>query len=247
MLKDGEKLEPLGNGIRVIVSLNHVFGTDTVLLAHFSAPRKNDKACELGTGCGAIPLIWRRERVPAHVTAVEIQEEACSMLERSIALNSQEEYISVLHSDLRELDGKLMPSSFDLVVSNPPYKAEGTGIVNPQQSHRIARHETLCTMEDIICAASRLLNFSGRLCMCQRPERLSDMITLMRKYAVEPKRIRFVQQRAAKAPKLVLIEGKRGGRPNGLVAEPVLLIENEGGTLSDEMIKIYGAYKEAYL
>lgn len=247
LLLNGEKLEPLGSGIRVIVSKNHSFGTDTVLLANFSRPRKNDRACELGTGCGAIPLIWSRNNIPKSVDAVDIQNEACSMLERSIMLNGLEGRINVLNSDLCELKGKLEFSSYDLVVCNPPYKAAGTGIVNPHSSHKIARHEFMCTMDDIAEAASGLLNFSGRLCMCQRPERLSDIICSMRKYKIEPKRLRFVQQRISKAPKLFLIEGRRGGNPNGLIVEPTLFIENESGTLSEEMIEIYGAYKEAYL
>ncbi len=246
MLKDGEKWEPLGNGIKIIVSDEHKFWTDTVLLANFAMPKKNDKVCDLGTGCGAIPLIWSRERVPKSVTAVEIQENACSMLERSIALNRIEN-ITVIHADLRELDGLVQYSSYDMVVCNPPYKAAGSGIVNPENSHKIARHECSCTMEDIIHTASRLLNYSGKLCMCQRPERLCDVMTAMRKYDIEPKRLRFVQQRPTKAPKLFLMEGRRGGKPNGLMVEPVLFIEKEGGAFSDEMLQIYGAYKEGYL
>ena len=247
MLLEGERLEPLGRGIKVIVSDNHSFGTDTVLLANFSRPKKQDKACELGTGCGTIPLIWSRDDVPRTVTAVDIQEKACSQLSRSSELNGLQDRINVLCSDLRELKGKVELSSYDLVVCNPPYKAPGSGIVNPEDSHKIARHEFLCTMDDIVEAASILLNFSGRLCMCQRPERLSDLICLMRKYNIEPKRLRFVQQRLSKAPKLFLIEGRRGGRPNGLIVEPTLFIENEKRELSEEMINIYGAYKEDYL
>ena len=230
MLEEGERLEPLGNGIRVIVSDEHGFGTDTVLLANFSMPKSSDKACELGTGCGTIPLIWSREGKPHSVTAVDIQEKACSMLKRSAELNGLDKKITVLHSDILELSGKVEYSSYDLVVCNPPYKAAGTGIVNPVQSQMIARHECTCTVEDIIRVASRLLRFSGRLCMCQRPERLSDLICTMRRYNIEPKRLRFVQQRASKQPKLFLIEGRRSGKP-----------------LSEEMIQIYGAYKEEYL
>ena len=247
MLLEGEKLEPLGNGVRVIVSKNHAFGTDTVLLAHFSTPRQNDKACELGTGCGAIPLIWSRSGVPKAVTAVDIQPEACSMLRRSVVLNGLEERITVVESDLCDLKGKAEAGSFDVVVCNPPYKAAGTGLVNPAPSHRIARHEMLCTLDDIAGAASRLLNFGGRLCMCQRPDRLCDLMESMRRFRIEPKRLRFVQQRTDKAPKLFLLEGRRGGKPGGLTVEPTLFIEGEDGALSEEMIRIYGAYKEAYL
>lgn len=247
MLLPGEKLEPLGSGISIIVSENYKFWTDTILLADFAKPKKSDKACELGTGCGAIPLIWCRKNPPKSIDAVEIQQDACSMLQRSIAYNHLDHQIQVIHSDLRELRGKVLFSSYDLVVCNPPYKAEGTGIASKEDAHKIARHECMASMEEIIKAAAGLLNFSGRLCMCQRPERLSDMITFMRRYHIEPKRLRFVQQRKNKAPKLFLIEGRRGGKPNGLITEPVLFIENEKNDFSEEMLKIYGEYKETYL
>ena len=169
------------------------------------------------------------------------------MLQRSIALNHLENRIQVLHSDLLDLQGKVNWATYDVVVCNPPYKAAGTGIINPEQAHRIARHEMACTLEDIVRTAAKLLRFSGKFCLCQRPERLSDIICAMRQYDIEPKRLRFVQQRYTKAPKLFLIEGRRGGRPNGLVVEPALMMENDSGGLSEEMIAIYGAYKEAYL
>lgn len=242
-----EKTEPLGNGMKIIVSDEYKLWTDTVLLADFSAPKKKDNACELGSGCGAIPLIWFRNDSVNHVTAVEIQEEACSLLERSIRLNNLDGKINVVNSDLRDLNGKLKAGAYDLVVCNPPYKAEGTGIKSKNSAQIIARHESMCNVDDIICAASKLLNFSGRLCMCQRPERLSDLICTMRKYSIEPKRLRFVQQRMSKAPKLFLIEGKKGGKPGGLIVEPVLFIENEKGDFSKEMLDIYGAYKEEYM
>ncbi len=247
MLNENEKTEPLGNGMKIIVSDEHKLWTDTVLLADFSAPKKKDNACDLGSGCGSIPLIWLRNDLLSHVTAVEIQEKACSMLERSIKLNNIEGKIDIINSDLRELDGKLKAGSYDLVVCNPPYNAEGAGIKSKNTAKLIARHESMCTVDDITSAAARLLNFSGRFCMCQRPERLSDVICAMRKYDIEPKRLRFVQQRPVKAPKLFLIEGKRGGRPGGLIVEPVLFIEGENGDFSQEMIEIYGAYKEEYI
>ena len=247
VLLDGERLEPLGNGIRVIVSEEHKFWTDTVLLAHFASPDRQCTACDLGSGCGTIPLIWLRRNLTNHVDAVEIQDNACSMLERSIVLNQLTDRIRVCHRDLRELKGVLPMSAYDLVVCNPPYKASGTGIVSKEQSHIIARHESLCTIDDIMAAAQGLLRFSGRLCMCQRPERLADVMLSMRQHNIEPKRLRFVQQRPNKAPKLFLIEGRRSGRPGGLKVEPVLLIEGEKGGFSEEMLEIYGEYKEGYV
>ena len=246
-MKEGEKIEPLGGGVKIIVSDEHKFWTDTVLLADFAEPKKNDKACDLGSGCGSIPLMWLRNGSPQHITAVEIQENACDMFQRSLAMNKLSDRVDIIHSDLRELKGRVSLSSYDLVVCNPPYKANGAGIKSRSQSHIIARHESMCTIDDIALAAKALLNFSGRFCMCQRPERLGDVITAMRDNDIEPKRLRFVQQRKTKAPKLFLIEGRRGGKPGGLIVEPVLLIENESGEFSEEMIEIYGQYKEEYL
>ena len=227
MLKDGERLEPLGGGVRVIVTNEHRFTTDTVLLAHFSALKKNETAVELGSGCGAIPLLWNKTGAPKHIDAVELQSDAADMLTRSVALNGFEETISVFQKDLR----------------NPPYKMLGSGLQNPREAHRLARHECACTLEDTALAAARLLRFGGRFCMCQRPERLCDIMNTLRKANLEPKRLRMVQQRAGKAPKLVLIEARRGARPGGLVVEPALMIEDNTGGFSQEMLAVYGDYK----
>ena len=242
MLKENEHLEPLGKNIKIIVSDIHHFSTDTILLSNFASPKKSHRAIDLGTGCGTIPLLMKKENKNLEITAVDIQSDACSMLERSIELNKLDN-IKVINSDLKELKGKVNFGYFDLVVCNPPYKENGTGIHNPNSGKKTARHEVMCTLEDIIRVSSSLLNFGGRLCMCQRSERLADLITLMRKYNLEPKRLRLVQQRLNKAPKLVLIEGRRGGKPGFMTTEPTLMIEGEKGDFSPEMLEIYGDYK----
>ena len=242
MLKENEHLEPLGKDIRLIVSDIHHFSTDTILLSNFACPKKKDKVIELGTGCGTIPLLMKKENKNLEITAVDIQSDACSMLERSVELNKLDN-ITVINSDLKELKGKVNFGYFDLVVCNPPYKEDGTGIYNPNDGKKTARHEVMCSLEDIIRVSSSLLNFGGRLCMCQRSERLTDLITLMRKYDLEPKRLRLVQQRLTKSPKLVLIEGRRGGKPGFMITEPTLMIEGADGEFSHEMMEIYGDYK----
>lgn len=246
MLNDNEHFEPLGGGIEVIVSPVHRFGTDTVLLANFSKPKEWENSCELGSGCGAISLIWCRENPPKHITAVEIQNDAADMLRRSIQHNKLVNTIDILNEDLRELK-MLTPGSFDLVACNPPYKAAGSGITNPEKGRLVARHEIECSIEDVCSSAAALLRFGGRLCICQRPERLSDVICAMRTANIEPKRLRFVQQRNKKAPKLFLLEGKKGGKPGGLVVSDTLLIEDESGAFSKEMIEIYGDYKKGHI
>lgn len=247
MLKDGEHLEPLGSGISVIVSNENHFSTDTILLADFAAPKKYENAIELGSGCGTIPLIWCRSDPPKHITAVEIQPQGADMLRRSVELNRLGDKITVINGDLRCLNGLVEFGSFDLAAINPPYKIGGGGLVNPEKQKEIARHESMCTLDDITGAAAKLLRFGGRFCICQRPERLTDVLLSMRKSGIEPKKLRFVQQRASKAPKLFLAEGKRGANPGGLVALPTLMIEGDNFEFSQEMIGIYGDYKEGYL
>lgn len=242
---DGQRTEPLGNGVQIIVSDDHHFATDTVLLADFAKPAAREKAVDLGSGCGTIPLLWSRGNAPAHTVAVELQQEACDMLVRSIAMNCLEEKITVLHADLRNLKGLLPLGVFDLVVCNPPYKTLGSGLVNPSYAQKLARHEYTCTVSDAAMAASSLLRFGGRFCLCQRPERLCDSIQAFRQAGLEPKRLRFVQPREDKAPKLFLIEAKKGARPGGHCTEPALFIERNG-RLSDEMRAIYGSYKDGH-
>ncbi len=244
MAVKNEHFEPLGNGIKILVNELFHFSTDTILLADFSKPKKNSKAVDLGTGCGTIPLIWSRNDTSVNISAVEIQSEACDLARRSVEYNSLKN-ISVINADLKELKGVLPFGYFDLVCCNPPYKLGGSGIKNPDSEKLLARHEESCTLGDITSAAKNLLQFGGRFCMCQRPERLTDVMESMRKNSLEPKRLRFVQQRMDKKPKLFLIEGRRSANSGNLVVEPTLFIE-ENGDFSDEMKTIYGAYKEEY-
>lgn len=242
MAVKNEHFEPLGNGIEILVNEFFRFSTDTILLADFSKPKKNSRAVDLGTGCGTIPLIWSRNDTSIEISAVEIQKDACVLARRSVERNSLDN-INVINADLKELKGVLPFGYFDLVCCNPPYKLSGGGIKNPESKKLLARHEESCTLDDITLAAKNLLQFGGRFCMCQRPERLTDIMESMRKNNLEPKRLRFVQQRPVKKPKLFLIEGRRSSKAGNLVVEPVLFIE-DGGDFSEEMKEIYGVYKE---
>lgn len=236
--------EPLGNGIKVFVSDSYHFSTDTILLADFSKPHGRKKCVDLGTGCGTIPLLWCRNNRSLEVFAVEIQSNACELAQKSVELNNLGNNIKILNYDLKDLKGKIPYGYFDLVSCNPPYKIGGGGIMNPDSARKVARHETECTLDDICECASKLLQFGGRFCICQRPERLADVMESMRKFSIEPKILRMVQQRTAKAPKLFLLEGRRGGSRGFLNVLPALFIENENGEFSEEMIRIYGSYKE---
>ena len=241
-LKASEHIEYIDGSLKLVVSDSHTFGTDALLLAAFSAPKRKNTVCDFGTGCGIIPFYWLREGVE-RVHAVEIQPLACDQLTRSIEMNSLGERFFLLNSDLRELKGKLDAGIFDLVTMNPPYTAEGHGIISEAAADKIARHETSLELTDVFLSASRLLKFGGRMCICLRPERLTEAMMGMRAAKIEPKRLRFVSQRDGKAPWLFLLEGKKGRNP-GLIVEKELHIENPDGTPSDEMKKIIGSYKK---
>lgn len=246
-LEQGEHIEPLGSGVFVIVSQENRFSTDTVLLADFSAPKKHERVIEFGSGCGAISLIWCRNMPPKSIAAIDIQPQAADMMRRSVEMNKLDSRIEVINADIRNLKGVVPFGEIDMITMNPPYKIGGGGIVNEDPSKRVARHETECTIDDITKAAAQILRFGGRLCLCQRPERLADVLLSMRSAGIEPKRLRFVQQRPDKVPKLFLVEGKRGGREGGLVMMPTLIIEDGSGGFSKEMLDIYGDYKEGHI
>ncbi len=241
LLHEGEHIEDLGENIRIVVSKQHTFGTDAMLLADFANPKRNDIACDFGSGCGIIPFLWIRDGKCSDIYAVEIQENACDQMNRSLEINKTDK-IRVCNTDLKKTDGFPL-GKFDLVTMNPPYKIENGGIKNSENYATIARHETLCNTDDIVASASRLLRFGGKLCICQRPERVFDVMYSMRKNGIEPKTLRFVSKSGSTQPWLVLIEGKRGAK-NGLKVEKNLITHNEDGTLTEEMLQITEKYRK---
>ena len=244
------RLEPLGNGVDVYVSDRHHFTTDTILLADFARVKNGERVAELGSGCGTIPLLMIRNNSLKEINAVEIQDDAVELLRRSIVHNLEKGVenaaaIRPIAGDIRNIRELLPAGGMDLVVCNPPYKLAGSGIENPDEGKKTARHEAECTLGDVCAAANWLLRFSGRFVMCQRPERLTDVLSAMRAYDLEPKRLRLVQGRADKSPKLFLVEAKRGAKPGYMDVEPTLIIEDEGG-FTPEMRAIYGCYKDGH-
>ena len=225
----------------VVVSKQHTFGTDAMLLASFANPKRNDVACDFGSGCGIIPFLWLRDGKCKEITAIEIQENGCNQMLRSRELNEADK-ITILNRDLKEIDD-LKTGSFDLVTMNPPYKIENGGIKNDEEYATIARHETFCNMNDIAKSAARLLRFGGKLCICHRPERVFDAMFAMRENGIEPKTLRFVSKKGDTQPWLVLIEGKRGAK-NGLKVEKNLVAYNDDGTFTDEMLSITEKYRK---
>ena len=239
------KFEPIGYGKITAVSPHHTFGTDAVLLADFSAAKAKDRAVDLGTGCGIIPFLMLRDSKLASAVGVDISEEAIELANIGAQKNGFSNFRAVC-SDLNDLKGKVDFGNNTLVTCNPPYKKDGAGIQNEDGIIRAARHEISCNLEDIVRVGAKLLQTGGRLCMCHRPERLGELICLMSKYGVEPKRMRTVSKKPGEKPWLVLVEGKRSAK-TGMIIEPTLYVEDENGNFSSEMIEIYGAYKEKYI
>ena len=233
--------EKLTDKIFVCASKNHRFGTDAFLLADFSAYRKKDKVCDLGTGCGIIPLIMQKKMPPEIIYAVDIQEDAVEQLKMGMDKSEIRNIIPV-HADLKELWKNAPVGQLDLVTCNPPYKAANAGIESSLTAQKIARHEVLCNINDVCHAGERILKFGGRLCICNRPERLSDVIYAMKKNNIEPKRLRFVSKNADEAPWLFLIEGKKGSKPF-MKVEPQMYIRTDTG-FTDELNEIYNTGKE---
>lgn len=234
------KGEYIGGGITVFVSRSHTFGTDAVLLADFASPSKRSECCDLGSGCGIIPLLWCKKET-GRITAVEIQPLGVEQINAAIEYNSLSDRLVAVNADLRELKGIVPFGRFDVVTMNPPYKACGTGIESRSNADKIARHETMCSFSDICMTSKKLLNYGGRLCICIRPERLCELFFEMRSAGIEPKRLKLVSKCPDKAPWLALVEGRRGGK-SGITVEPELFVYGDNGEYSDKMKLIYGDY-----
>ena len=234
--------EPLGPGLKVLVSPCHGFNTDTLLLAHFSMPAPGQRCADLGTGCGVIPLLWCARGNPRQVLALELQEEGAGLAERSAAENGFSQKLQVVRGDLRDYKTLLPHQGLDRIACNPPYYPQGAGANGRKPGRTAARHEESMTLEDLCQAARFSLKFGGRLCFCLPMGRLAEAAALCRDQGLEPKRLRLVQLRADRPPYLFLMECRRGGKP-GLTGEPTLLLRGEDGDWSREMLEIYGDYR----
>ena len=214
------------------------FGVDAVLLSHFANVKKKHRVIDLCTGTGIIPFLLEGKYSPKDILGIEIQDEFVDMANRSAALNKTHN-ISFISEDLKNLKALKKIDKADVITVNPPYKLNNAGIVNPSDKLAIARHEIMCNLENVIEASRILLKDNGRIYMVHRPERLADIITLMRKYKIEPKRIQMVHPKLGKAPNIVLVEGQRDGGAF-LKWDAPLYVYNEDGSISDEINKIYG-------
>lgn len=240
-LKSDERLDDLQrNGYQIIQKKNgFCFGMDAVLLSGFARVKQGEKAIDLGTGTGIIPILLEAKYEGEHYTGLEIQDEMADMAARSVALNHLEEKVSIVKGDIKEASRLFGAASFDVVTSNPPYMNDAHGLKNPDLPKAISRHEVLCTLDDVTREAARLLRPGGRFYMVHRPHRLIEIITALTKYKLEPKRMKMVHPFVEKDANMVLIEAVRGGKSMIKVEAPIVVYQ-ELGVYTQEIYDIYG-------
>ncbi|MBQ7132469.1 MAG: methyltransferase [Oscillospiraceae bacterium] len=231
------KSERLSENITICINDTHRFGTDAFLLADFAKHKRSDTFCDMGTGCGIIPLLVSKNNAPKEIVALDIQSDAVELLKKSLEISNIDN-IKPICADLKSDWYKTYADHFSVVTMNPPYKADNAGLQNPNEPEKIARHEIMCDLNDICKVASKILKYGGRLCLCNRPERLADVIKAMQSNGIEPKRLRFASKNADTAPWLFLIEGKKGSKPFMKVL-PQLNTMNSDGSFTKELMEIY--------
>ena len=216
----------------------HRFGTDAMLLSHFAMPCTGEAVCELGTGCGAIALRLAAGGHPASVHGVDIQPAAIELAQLGAARFAGEPKPTFAVGDWRDPRSIAPAGSFRRVVCNPPYFPAGSGPINADEASTIARHEQPDTLDSLCAAAAWLLTSGGRLFLCHRPERLSDVLSALRAHHLEPKRLQAVQKRGDTAPWLFLLEAKKDAR-SGLTWLPPLVLYTDAGEPTHALNEIY--------
>ena len=240
-IKENERIDDLQrNGYRIIQDPDRFcFGMDAVLLSGFASTKPGDKVLDMGTGTGIIPILMEAKTEAAHLTGLEIQPESADMALRSVQLNELQDKISIVTGDIKEAKTIFPKASFHVITSNPPYMIGQHGLVNPHGEKAIARHEILCTLEDVIENAAALLVPGGHFYMVHRPFRLAEIITTLTKYRLEPKRMQLVYPYIDKEPNMVLIEAVRGGKSRMQVEKPLIVYEKPG-VYTQEIYDVYG-------
>ena len=240
-LKAGERLDDLHrNGYRIIQNEKlFCFGMDAVLLSAFAQVKEGGQVLDLGTGTGVLPILLAAKTFGGHFTGLEISEYCVDMATRSVSLNKLDGRVAIVQGDIKKAGELFAPASFDTVISNPPYMTARHGLVNLDLEKAAARHELLCTLEDVVRAAAALLRVGGNFCMVHRPFRLAEIIRALSQYGLEPKRMRLVYPYADREPNMVLIEAVRGGKPRMTVEKPLIVYE-QPGVYTREIHEIYG-------
>ena len=240
-LKENERIDDLQrNGYRIIQDPDRFcFGMDAVLLSGFAAVKDGARVLDLGTGTGIIPILLEAKTQAAHLTGLEIQTDSAEMAGRSVALNGLEDKIDIITGDIKEADKYFKSASFDCITCNPPYMIGQHGLTNPDAPKAIARHEILCSFEDVAVQTARLLKPGGHFFLVHRPFRLAEILTTLVKYRLEPKRMQLVYPYVDKEPNMVLLEAVRGGKSRMTVEKP-LIVYREPGVYMPDIYEIYG-------
>ena len=227
LLKPGERLDDLQiGGLELIQNPSgFCFGVDAVFLSDFVKVKPGETVLDLGTGNGIIPILLSAKTGGKKFTGLEIQENTADMARRSVAYNHLEDRIEIVTGDIKEAAEIFKPAFFDVITTNPPYMLSQHGLRNPDDAKAIARHEVLCTLDDILRESMRLLQDKGRFYMIHRPFRLTEIMIKMNHYKIEPKRIQFIHPYIDKEPVLVLIEGVRGTRSRVTVEPPIIIYD----------------------
>ncbi len=242
MLQDGERIDETGFGNLKLIQKpeDFCYGVDAVLLASFAELKKNSRVIDLGTGTGIIPLILSHKTDAAEIIGVEIQEDSYERGIRNVALNGLSNRIKLINSDVKNLikEKKVQPSSFDAVLTNPPYVLGNGGLKNKLAAKMIARHETTAGLGDFIREAAFLLKERGDFYMVHRPSRLVDICILCREHKMEPKEIRLVSPNRSSAPNILLVHCVKYGKPELKFLDPLFVYDDEGN-YTEEIMKRY--------
>ena len=251
LLHPGERLDDLQrDGYRIIQNGKYFcFGMDAVLLSAFACIKPGERMLDLGTGTGVIPILLRARTGYGPdkgnaFTGLEINEYCADMAQRSVRFNQIEDNVRIVQGDIRKADQTFAGGSFDVITSNPPYMIAGHGFESADPCVAAARTEVLCTLEDVVCQASRLLKEQGRFYMVHRPFRMAEIICMLTKHRLEPKRIRLVYPFVDREPNMLLIEARKGGRPR-VSAEPPLIIYESKGVYTREVRELYNMQQDA--
>ena len=240
LLRLGERIDDLQiNNYKIIQNTEKFcFGMDAVLLSGFAKVLMDETVLDLGTGTGIIPILLEAKTSGKRFIGLEIQKESADMARRSVILNKIKDKIDIVDGDIKEASKLFGRASFDVVTCNPPYMNQSHGIINPDSAKAIARHEIICTLEDVVREAASVLKPNGRLYMVHRPFRLVEIINTCSRYKLEAKRMKFVCPYIDKEPNMVLIECIKGGGKN-LIVEAPLIVYKEPGVYTDEIHGIY--------
>ena len=240
-LNENERIDDLEyKGLKIIQNENYFcFGMDSILLSDFAKEIKKDSTIlDIGTGTGIISILLSKKTECKKIFAIEVQSEIAEMAERSVKMNNLENKIEIINDNIKNIENYLKNNSINAIVTNPPYKRKNSGVKNENMNKLISRHEITADLEDFIARGSSVLKDKGSFYMVNRPERLADIISLFRKYKIEPKKLRLVYPKINNKPNLILIKGIKNANPFLEIEKP-LIVYKEDNNYTDEILEIY--------